>query len=114
MSINLILTHNFEKEAKKLLKKYASLKVELDILEAQLIDNPKLGSPIGKNAYKIRIAVKSKGKGKRGGLRVITYLEVETLLVELTTLFLLSIYDKSVTATLTKQEIKRMIENRNL
>lgn len=114
MSVNLILTPNFEKEAKKLLKKYASLKVELEILETQLIANPKLGAPLGKNAYKIRIAVKSKGKGKRGGLRVITYLEIETFVEELTRVFLLSIYDKSITATLTKKEIIRLIENRNL
>lgn len=112
MSVNLILTRNFEKEAKKLLKKYTSLKGELEKLDTELITNPKLGTPLGNNAYKIRIAVKSKGKGKRGGLRVITYLEIETLVEELTTVFLLSIYDKSVTATLNKKEIKRLIEIR--
>ena len=112
MSVNLILTQNFQKEAKKLLKKYVSLKGELEKLETELITNPKLGTPLGNNAYKIRIAVKSKGKGKRGGLRVITYLEIEILVEELATVFLLSIYDKSNTATLTKKEIKRLIENR--
>ncbi|MCH8317676.1 MAG: addiction module toxin RelE [Bacteroidetes bacterium] len=114
MSVKVISTENFQKEAKKLLKKYISLKGELDELEIKLIASPKLGAPLGNNAYKIRIAVKSKGKGKRGGLRVITYLEIETFVQKLTIVFLLSIYDKSVTATLTKQEIKRLIENRNL
>ena len=83
-------------------------------MEIELIASPKLGAPLGNKAYKIRIAVKSKGKGKSGGLRVITYLEIETFVEDLTRVFLLSIYDKSVTATLTKQEIKRLIENRNL
>ena len=51
---------------------------------------PDAGTPLGKNTYKIRIAIKSKGKGKSGGGRVITY-----LLSEQNELYLLTIYDKS-------------------
>jgi len=44
----------------------------LDDLE----NNPRLGTAIGKNCYKIRLSIRSKGKGKSGGARVITHLIV--------------------------------------
>lgn len=54
----------FEKQAKKLIKKYASLKLELLHLVQDLKENPEQGTAIGKNCYKIRIAIASKTKGK--------------------------------------------------
>ena len=66
MNYRIFTTVNFEKEAKKLVKKYVSLKSELAELNKQLLANPFQGIPLGKNAYKIRLAVKSKGKGKSG------------------------------------------------
>ncbi len=57
-----------------MLKKYLSLSSELRELEQQLKENAHLGDKITENTYKIRVAVKSKGKGKRGGLRVISYI----------------------------------------
>jgi hypothetical protein len=49
-----------------------------------------LGTPIGKNCFKIRLAIKSKGQGKSGGARVIT-----CVLAVKETVVLLSIYDKA-------------------
>lgn len=63
MNYNIVVTSNFEKEAKRLSKKYVSLKDELKILERNLISKPDFGTPIGKGAFKIRVAVKTKGKG---------------------------------------------------
>lgn len=63
---------HFERRAKKLIKKYPSLKSELKDLIVQLTLNPVKGIPVQKNCYKIRIAIKSKGKGKSGGARIIT------------------------------------------
>ena len=54
---------SFEKDAKKLLKKYASLRNELIELGDELAENPTLGIPLGKDCYKIKIGIKSKGKG---------------------------------------------------
>ncbi len=71
--VAIIVTANFEREAKKLLKKYPSLKQEFFDLSEKLRHNPGLGVKLSHNVYKIRVAVKSKGKGKRGGLRMITY-----------------------------------------
>ncbi len=70
MSNRIILTRNFEKEAKRFIKKYPSLTQELAELNKQLLANPHSGIPIGRGAYKIRLAVKSKGKGKSGGMRI--------------------------------------------
>lgn len=48
----------------------------MQTLEKELIVNPKLGADLGNGIFKIRLAVKSKGKGKSGGYRVITYHQI--------------------------------------
>ena len=42
-------------------------------------------------------------------MRVITYLELDFIITDLTNIFLLSIYDKSEAATISKEEIRRLI-----
>lgn len=78
-------------------------------LISALIKNPEAGTFIGNNCYKIRISIESKGKGKRGGARVITYLYVET-----ETVYLLTIYDKGEKENLKPNELKIMIESLEL
>ena len=95
----------FEKQAKKLVKKYASLKHELFELIQQLKEKPEQGTSIGKNCYKIRISIASKGKGKSGGARVIT-----NFIVTEDTVYLLSIYDKSEKENLTDKELFSLIK----
>ena len=109
MKYKIIVTENFQKEVKKLLKKYTSLKNELNELEKNLSAGVINGTAIGAKAYKIRLAVKSKGKGKSGGLRVITYLELDLFVEEQTNIYLLSIHDKSETENITKTELYRII-----
>ncbi len=96
----------FEKQAKRLIKKYASLKDELLELIQLLNENPEEGTPIGKHCYKIRISISSKGKGKSGGARVITnfYITEDTV-------YLLSIYDKSEKENLTNKELEELLNN---
>jgi len=77
MKVVVRVSKGFKKQAKPLLKKFPSLNHELVQLEKELIENPKTGKSIGHDLYKIRIAVKSKGKGKSGGLRVISHIETE-------------------------------------
>lgn len=108
MKINVIATSNFQKEAKNLIKKYKSLKLELSKLNSQLKSNPRKGISLCNNIFKIRLAVKSKGKGKSGGLRVVTYLEMH-LISEENTLFLLSVYDKSNTESISKNDLLKLI-----
>lgn len=109
MSYSIISTHRFEKEIKRLAKKFPSLKNEFAELIAGIAENPEAGTYIGNNCYKIRMAIGSKGKGKSGGARVITYLYIET-----ETVYLLTIYDKSEKADLKSNELKEMIESLDL
>jgi mRNA-degrading endonuclease RelE of RelBE toxin-antitoxin system len=92
-----------------LAKKFPSLKNEFAQLIAVLSADPKSGTFIGNNCYKIRLAINSKGKGKRGGARVITYMYIET-----ETVYLLTIYDKGEKADLKPNELKDMIESLEL
>lgn len=87
-----------------MVKKFPSLKAEY----AQLIENmeiqPVQGASLSNSCYKIRIAIKSKGKGKSGGTRVIFHVQV----VE-NNVFLLAIYDKSEQEDITDKEIKYLL-----
>jgi hypothetical protein len=104
MSYNVKTIAVFEKQARRLVKKYASLKKELFELVQELKENPERGKAIGKNCFKIRIAIASKGKGKSGGARVITYYQVSE-----TTVFLLSIYDKSEKENIQDKELVELL-----
>lgn len=95
----------FETQAKRLLKKFPSLKTDLRKLFDSLSVNPELGSPLGNQCFKVRIAISSKGKGKSGGARVITH-----YVVDAATVYLLSIYDKSELASLNQRQIERLVK----
>ena len=73
MSYRITLLAKFKRAAKLLIRKYPSLKTELAVLQQRLLDNPTLGTALGGSCYKIRLAIGSKGKGRSGGARVITY-----------------------------------------
>ena len=98
-------TRDFEREAKSLIKKYASLKQELVDLGEKLSANPTLGISLGRDCYKIKLGIKSKGKGKSGGARVITYIVTENKEV-----FLLTIYDKQVKSNITSKELDQLLK----
>lgn len=63
-----------------------------------------MGENIGRSCYKIRISIASKQKGKRGGARVIT-----NFVISETTVYLLSIYDKSERDTISEKEISELL-----
>jgi len=105
MSYKVETTENFEREAKKLLKKYKSLKNEIEILINELEDVPKTGTHLGNNVYKIRLAVKSKGKGKSGGMRVMTQVKIVK-----ETVYMFSIYSKGEKDNISDKEIQKLIE----
>jgi len=96
----------FDRELKRLAKKYPSLKNEYEALVENLEKNPEIGTPLGNNLYKIRLAIASKGKGKSGGARVITYLKTEEGNV-----YLLSIYDKGERTSISDKEIKDILDS---
>ncbi len=102
-------TSHFEREAKRLLKKHGSLALDLEILIDSLIENPTQGIFLGKNCYKIRLAISSKGRGKSGGGRVITCLKI----VE-ESIYLLSIFDKSEKENLADIELDEILRSEGL
>lgn len=106
MNVEILTTENFRREAKRLIKKYPSIKNDLIDLQEQLFLNPRLGTPLGGNCYKIRMAIKSKGKGKSGGARIITHLFINP---EAEQLYLISIYDKSEFDSISDKDLKRII-----
>ena len=106
MSYSIIAVPEFLKQAKRLGKKYRSIKDDLSFLFEELEQNPALGINLGNNCYKVRLAIKSKGKGKSGGARVITH-----ILIENETIYLLSIYDKSDQDSISDEEIKDLLKN---
>ena len=83
-------TSYFLKQLKNLCKKYPSMTADLRAFSDSLQLNPHQGTPIRRGAHKVRIAITSKGQGKSGGARVITYIRTDK-----DTIYLLDIYDKS-------------------
>ena len=114
MKVTVRVALSFKRQAKPLLKKYPSLIKELSLLESELKGNPRIGIPLGNNTFKIRLAAKTKNKGKSGGLRIISHLETEILGYaeingENITVILISIYDKSEVASISDKELKEFI-----
>lgn len=95
----------FDRQARRLVKKFPSLKKELQALINDLANDPTKGISIGHDCYKIRLAIASKGKGKSGGARVITHVFFKN-----DTAYLLSIYDKSEIDNLSDKEILELLK----
>lgn len=104
MNYKIELTDNFKKEAKKLIKKYASLRLEIKELGKELSTNPTLGTPLGNDVYKICLSISSKNKGKSGGARVISFVKIIG-----ETVYLLSIYSKGEKDSISDKEIKELL-----
>lgn len=104
MSYSILPIPPFDRQLKRLIKKYPSLKEEYFDLIESLEQNPKQGTNLGNNCYKIRLAIASKRKGKSGGARVIT-----NFVIADATVYLLSIYDKSEKENLTDKELNELL-----
>ena len=94
----------FDRQLKRLAKKYRSLRDEYAVLLAELEVNPQSGTGIGHNCYKIRLAIASKGGGKSGGARVITYVQIVNK-----TVYLLAVYDKGEQESLTDKQVLALL-----
>ena len=102
-------TEEFLRQAKRLAKCYHSLADDINNLQFELMENPEAGISLGGGKRKIRLGVKSKGGGKRGGLRVITLnVVIET---NDTCVNLLTIYDKKEIANVSDKYIDEIIRN---
>ena len=103
----------FERNLKKLNKKYVSLKQEFSHFVELTESLGPQGDDLGNGLFKARMAVKSKGKGKSGGLRVISYHEI-ILTKQDDTVYLVAIYDKSVLSTVEIKQMNLILKNNGL
>jgi len=105
MSYNISTIPLFDKQAKRLAKKYPSLKKDLLALVEKIAIEPDYGTSLGNNFYKIRMSIASKGKGKSAGSRVITYMKVSNNII-----YLASIFDKSEKSNITDKELEQIFK----
>ncbi len=112
MSFKIIISDYFNAEAKKLAKKYRSFKEDLTAFQKELAKNPHQGVEIAPNVRKIRMTIHSKGRGKSGGARVITF---NALISESDGIIaLLLIYDKADTSNIKKNIVAEIIRSLGL
>lgn len=107
MTNKVIPTPIFEAKFKRLSRKFSSLAGEIESLEIELLEKPDLGTSLGANLFKIRLASKDKGKGKSGGFRVVTYLVHKK--ENSKDIYLITIFDKSEESSIDKSELIRIV-----
>lgn len=103
----MIVKPTFQREAKRMAKHYASFKEDLASLVDELEQNPQLGTDLGHGLRKVRMRISSKGKGKSGGARVITFTVI--ISQQDAILNLLCIYDKADQASISLKEIEQLL-----
>lgn len=109
MDVSIKTIPEFDRRAKRLAKKYKSLKTDLQQLVKTLRRIPTHGTDLGGGVYKIRLAITSKNGGKRGGGRVITY-AIKVTEPDCYEVTLLTIYDKSEISSITDAYTKELIK----
>ena len=104
MKYKILTITPFDRQFKRLVRKFPSLKAEYIALIEDLAENPRKGVSLGNNCFKIRLAIASKGRGKSSGTRVITHFYIEN-----ETVFLLAIYDKSEKVDISDKEVRDLL-----
>ncbi len=109
MNFEVIPTPDFEKSFKALSKRHKSLKQDIIDFSRSLQENPFQGDELCPGIRKIRMAITSKGRGKSGGARVITYTLIATEMEGI--VYLIDIYDKADYSTVDVSIIKQIIKD---
>jgi len=95
----------FEKDVKTLKKKFPRIKKDLQKFINELALNPELGTNLGDNIFKVRIANSSIPTGKSGGFRVITYYKKDDIL------YLVTIYSKTEQDTVLTERLRKIVKD---
>lgn len=106
MKVTISTIDEFDRRARRLAKKYKSLKDDLRTFQQEIMQNPLMGIDLGHGVRKIRMAITSKGKGKSGGARVLT---LTVLVSEDADVTLLTIYDKDEIDNVSDEYIRWLI-----
>lgn len=112
MSFRIVPTPTFAKSLKALAKRHKSMKSDMAEFYKSLEENPDQGVELTPGIRKIRMAIKSKGGGKSGGARVITYNVLAT--EQDGVVYLLEVYDKSEYSTVKVEVLKDIIKDLQL
>ena len=96
----------FTRELKRLTKKFPSLRIELRQVLEDLENDPHHGESMGGGFYKIRVPIASKGVGKRGGARIVTYVQIVDDVI-----YLVSIYDKAEHSNIDEAILKAFLKS---
>lgn len=112
MSFNVIPTPEFERSFRALAKRHRSLKQDFIEFVASLRENPFQGDELTPGIRKMRMAIKSKGRGKSGGARVITYTVVAS--ENNGNVYLIEIYDKSDFSSVDVDVLKDVVKELGL
>lgn len=114
MTYSIKTTATFDKEYKRLAKRYPSLKQDIARLAQELMAHPDAGADLGKGLRKVRLSIASKGRGKSGGGRVITLKHDAIVQVDEGSITLITMYDKSERESITDKELKTILKNCDL
>jgi hypothetical protein len=106
MNVKIIPSVEFDRQFKRLAKKYKSLLDDYLTFSKELKENPLQGAALGRGVRKIRMAIGSKGKGKSGGARVLT---LTVLVSEDADVTLLTIYDKDEIDNVSDEYIRWLV-----
>lgn len=112
MDYKIIARKTFIKGIKQLSKRYASITDDYERLLNKLKNTPQLGTSLGGGLRKIRMPITSKGRGKSGGARVITFTVI--ISVNEAEINLIAIYDKADRCSISKEEIEILLEKNGL
>ena len=112
MSFEIQTTSYFDTEAKRLAKRHRSFIDDLQEFQKNLLDNPYQGTELSPGIRKIRFTIDSKGRGKSGGARVITF----TYLVDEQNgvVILLLLYDKADASSIKMNVVRQIIKDLGL
>ena len=103
----------FERRAKALAKRYKSFVADFNNFLDSMSEDPFQGKSLGNGVYKTRMAITSKGKGKSGGARILTYnLTKDTDNKVVVTL--MSVYDKSDISNVKDNYIDNLVKQINV
>ena len=109
MSFNIKPVDGFKRDFKKLVKKYKKLDNDVRKVILELKENPKAGTALQYNCYKIRMVNSSTSTGKRGGFRVIYY-----FIDERNDLYLMNIYSKTKKENISENELLELLKLNDL
>ena len=102
--MEIFYSDEFKKSAKKLSKRYKSLKNDLQSFTSSLIENPRQETELTSSVYKVRIKNSDNNKGKSAGYRIITYIITNNEIL------LVNIFSKSDIPNISDEEIDLIIK----